>query len=228
MKLKSFGCSHIWGSDLRDCPETPNIYQYSRLTWPALVAQHLNLEYECYAHAGVGNLYIAEHVLAEAEKEPALFVINWTYIDRFDYINPATNSWSTVRPGNTDRDSDLYYRSFHSEYRDKLTSLMQIKLCIDTLERKRIPFIMCNIDSLLFETKWHTSETIIALQKSIWPHILTFDNKNFIEYAKENGHPASAHDHILESGHAACAEYARLHFGIDEIQPIVSVLFKGV
>ena len=205
MKLKSFGCSHIWGSDLiPDNSKTPSLK-----TWPALLAQHFDLEYECFALPGAGNLYIAEQLLTEAEKDPALFVINWTYIDRFDYVDPATNCWATARPGNRDRASDVYYRSFHSEYRDKLTSLMQIKLCIDTLTQKRVPFIMCNTDSLLFETKWHTSEAIKELQKSIQPYILTFDNKNFIEYAKENGHPVSAHDHILESGHAACKFFVK-------------------
>lgn len=218
MKLKSFGCSHIWGSELKDSrAESVNV-RYSNSTWPALLARHLNLEYECNARPGVGNLYIAEQILAAAELEPALFVINWTYIDRFDYIDPGTNIWTTIRPGNNDRTSDLYYRSFHTDYRDKLTSLIQIKLCIDTLTQRKIPFIMCSLDSLLFETAWHTSDTITALQQSIQPHVLNFDNKNFVEYAKENGHLISAHDHVLESGHQACFEYAQLHFGIDKIK----------
>jgi hypothetical protein len=218
MKLKSFGCSHIFGDDLHDVGQTPKPYKYSYLTWPALLAQYLNFDYTSYARAGVGNLYIAEQILAEAELEPALFVINWTYIDRFDYIDPATNNWTTVRPGNKDQASDLYYRSFHTDYRDKLTSLIQIKLCTDTLIQRGIPFIMCNMDMLLFETKWHTSSTIASLQQAIQPHISSFDHKNFVNYAKENGHPVSAHDHVLESGHQACFEYARLHFGIDKIK----------
>lgn len=218
MKLKSFGCSHIWGSELSDSCVDPGQLKHSNSTWPALLAQHFDLEYKCYALPGVGNLYIAEQILTEAEKEPALFVINWTYIDRFDYIDPATNCWTTALPGNQDSASGSYYRSFHTEYRDKLTSLMQIKLCIDTLTQKGIPFIMCNTDSLLFDTTWHTSPAINALQESIKAIMFSFDNKNFIEYAKENGHNASAHDHILESGHVACAEYARLHFGVDKIK----------
>jgi hypothetical protein len=215
MKLKSFGCSHIFGSDHQD--QDPQTLRASQTTWPALLAKHLDYPYECYAQAGIGNLRIAEHVLVHAAQEPAVFVINWTYIDRFDYIHPATNAWASIRPGQTDGTSNTYYRQFHSEYRDKLTSLMQIKLCIDTLTLNNIPFIMCNTDELLFETKWHTSPAINKLQQLIQPHIKTFDHKNFIEYAKEKGHPTSAHDHVLESGHAACAEYAQLHFGIDKI-----------
>lgn len=211
MKLKSFGCSHIFGSDL-----IPNNSKIPSLkTWPALLAQHLKMDYECFAWPGIGNLRIAEQILAQDTKEPALFVINWTYIDRFDYIHPATNTWTTIRPSMADRVSDTYYRLFQSEYRDKLTTLMHMKLCIDTLALNNIPFIMCNTDNLLFETKWHTSPAIIELQRSIESHIKTFNCKNFIEYAKENGHPVSTHDHVLESGHQACADYALLHFGIN-------------
>jgi hypothetical protein len=207
MKLKSFGCSHIFGNDLPDCPVIPKQGQHSRLTWPALIAQHLNLDYECYAHAGVGNLYIAEQILAEAYKEPGLFVINWTYIDRFDYVHPATNGWTTIRPSLTDRVSDTYYRQFQSEYRDKLTTLMQMKLCADTLNQNNIPFIMSYTDSLIFDQSWHINPATSALQAALKNIVFEFDNRNFINYAKENGHPVSAHDHVLESGHRACADY---------------------
>ena len=62
MKLKSFGCSFIFGSELaydgRDSPyATP-----SQLTWPAHLAQHLNYNYQCYARPGAGNLQILEQI----------------------------------------------------------------------------------------------------------------------------------------------------------------------
>ena len=58
-KVKSFGCSFSFGTDLPDI----NNNQPSKLTWPALVANHLDLKYECYAVGGCGNLQILENIL---------------------------------------------------------------------------------------------------------------------------------------------------------------------
>ena len=88
MKLKSFGCSFVFGTDLhddgRDLPKiTP-----SKHTWPALLAQHLGQAYECYARPGSGNLQIWENIANQiTTQESALYVISWTWINRFDYIN---------------------------------------------------------------------------------------------------------------------------------------------
>ena len=63
MKLKSFGCSFIWGSDLPDDGRNLPRATASRLTWPALLAQDLEYEYECHARPGAGNLQITERLL---------------------------------------------------------------------------------------------------------------------------------------------------------------------
>ena len=85
MNLKSFGCSFIFGSELSDDGKNGRYATGSKLTWPAHVARHLNYTYLCYARPGSGNLQIAERTLTHlATNEHALFVINWTYIDRFD------------------------------------------------------------------------------------------------------------------------------------------------
>ena len=109
MNLKSFGCSFIYGSELSDeiiyDPSKHRSPRHSKSTWPAHLARHLNYDYQCYARPGAGNLQIAERVLSHlATNETALFVINWTFIDRFDYFdinNPTrffNNTWSTIMP----------------------------------------------------------------------------------------------------------------------------------
>lgn len=50
MKLKSFGCSFIFGLELSDIGAKSK--KYSQLTWPAIIAQRQGLEYECYARPG--------------------------------------------------------------------------------------------------------------------------------------------------------------------------------
>lgn len=212
MKLISFGCSHTYGSEL---PDSLKLYPgNSNLTWPALVAQKLNLPYSSVAYPGRGNLFIAEQVLNEISQS-AVFVINWTYIDRFDFkdINNKTvqhyagSNWTTCRPGESSDHDTMYYKYFHSEYADKLTSLIQIKACIDVLIQNKKSFIMTCLDDLIFDCNFNTSSAIEYLQDQIRPYITMFDNENFLHYAKTHGFPVTASDHLTAEGHRFCADH---------------------
>jgi hypothetical protein len=208
MQLKSFGCSFIFGSDLADIGpySTP-----SQLTWPALLAQHLEHQYECHARPGAGNLQILEKILNQTSNKDDLFVIGWTWIDRFDYYNPDYNKtrqdWSTIMPVDTNTLAKTYYRELHSEYRDKFTCLSYIKLAIDTLNQKGIPFIMTYMDELLFDQRWHTTPAVLDLQKYIKPHMTTFEGQSFLDWSRAHGYPESAAWHPLETAHQAASEY---------------------
>jgi hypothetical protein len=207
MNLKSFGCSFIFGTDLADDGRDQNYATPSRLTWPALLAQKLNYGYQCYARPGAGNLRTAERTLSQlACNDPALYIIGWTWVDRFDYTQDD-DKWLTLMPGDITAHADYYYRNLHSQYRDKLSTLMSIKLVIDTLRQKGYPYIMTYMDDLIFETKWHTTPAITDLQEYIRPHMTTFDNMNFLDWSRENGHLISKTKHPLESAHASAAEY---------------------
>jgi hypothetical protein len=228
MKLRSFGCSLIYGSELSDehGSLTGLAYtHYSRLTWPALLAQKLNYLYRCHARPGSGNLQIAERVLSQlaADNEIAFYVIGWSFIDRFDYVDkeqPINNNgaslwyidnnpglpWATVRPDNNKECGKIYYRDLHSETRDKLTTLMSIKLIIDTLQQKNYPFIMTYEDGLIFDQQWHTSPAIIALQEYVKPYMTTFDGGTFVDFAKKNRYPITPMGHPLDEAHAAASE----------------------
>jgi hypothetical protein len=217
MNLKSFGCSFIYGSELNDeilnDSSTKQPPEHSKLTWPAHLAQYLDYPYLCYARPGAGNLQIAEKALSHlATDEKALFVVNWTYIDRFDYVdinNPNRwpgSTWSTLMPNDTNVRSEFYYKELHSEIRDKLTTLMCVKLVIDTLLQKNCPFIMTYIDDLMLDQQWHTTPAIIKLQEYICPYMTTFDGLNFQQWSKKNGHPITSIGHPLEAAHAAAGE----------------------
>ena len=65
MIVKSFGCSFVFGTDLPDAASQEVCAKFSRLTWPALIAQHLNFDYQCYAKPGSGNLQILERLLSQ-------------------------------------------------------------------------------------------------------------------------------------------------------------------
>jgi hypothetical protein len=218
MKLKSFGCSFIYGTDLADDGRGFMAATPSQLTWPALLAQFQGVEYECYARPGIGNLQIMSSILSHVGlNDPAKFVINWTWIDRFDYtIEPTrptvrseyidNEAWQTVMPIDTDQRATNYYRDLHSQYRDKLTSLVYIKTAVDSLKEKNIPFIMTYMDRILFETRWQCPGAVKYLQDSIVPYMTQFEDKTFLEFSKEKGFPISETLHPLEPAHSAAFE----------------------
>jgi hypothetical protein len=219
MTLKSFGCSFIFGTDLSDSGMGEPYAKSSQLTWPALLAQSLSKEYQCHARPGSGNLRILEKVLSVASSSTSddIFVIGWSWIDRFDYTVDLTgkdhvydlagnNLWRTVMPVDSNNTAQVYYRDLHSEFRDKLTSLVNIKLAIDSLKQKNISFVMTYIDDLIFDTRWHTTPAILDLQQYIRPYMTCFNNKTFLEFSKEKGFPISETLHPLEPAHQAAFE----------------------
>ena len=213
MNLKSFGCSFIFGSELSDDGRDGPYATPSQLTWPALLSQHLGHQYECHAKPGAGNLQIAEQILIQATgAESALYVVGWTWIDRFDYypVNPKTPSkspWRTIMPIDEDAIAKTYYCDIHSEYRDKLTTLMNMRLVIDILKQKGCPFIMTYMDDLTFDTSRHTTPATVELQDYVCPHMTQFEGKSFLEWSRSRGYPETKMWHPLELAHSAAAKY---------------------
>jgi hypothetical protein len=213
MQLKSFGCSFIFGTDLHDDGRGGPYARASQHSWPALIAQHKKIYYNCFARPGSGNFRILEQVLIQSNDAypEQLFVIGWTWIDRFDYVVYDTdrdkNNWQTLMPVDESKVSDYYYRNLHSQYRDKLNTLICIKQAIDVLLTKQIPFVMTYMDPLIFETNWHTSSAVAELQDFVRPHLITFEGKNFLDWSRDNGYAISATKHPLEDAHRAAATY---------------------
>lgn len=213
--LKSFGCSFIFGSDLPDDGRDGPHAIYSKLTWPALIAKKLDMDYVCYAKPGSGNMRILERVLSHAaSNEKDLFVIGWSWIDRFDYTT-TQDSWQTILPVDTTNQADFYYRHLHSQYRDKLMTLICIRTAIDVLNQKKIPFIMTYMDELMFETEWHTTPAVTDLQQQIRGYMSTFDGKTFLDWSRSHDYPVSKTLHPLEAAHKAGAKYMFSEIGKD-------------
>ena len=219
MKIKSFGCSFIFGSELADEYLVPEnelpAPHFSSLTWPAHLAVHLNCDYSCFAKPGSGNLQIMERVLSHIARAPApaLYIIGWSWIDRFDYVNHQAveytpfGFWKTIMPIDTDAIARNYYKDLHSEYRDKLSTLVCIKSVIDTLIKKNVPFIMTYMDELIFNNEWHTTPAVTELQNYIQPYMTKFDNMTFLEWSRKNNFAESAMQHPLEQAHRSAGDY---------------------
>lgn len=207
MILKSFGCSFIFGTDLADDGRNTSYATRSNSTWPALIAQQLDLDYACYARPGAGNLRILDRLLTQAAcNAHDMFVVNWTWIDRFDYRGENT-WWSTIMPVDQDTRAHNYYRDLHDQFRDKLTTLIYIRTAIDTLQQKQIPFFMTYMDELLFEQEWHCNPSITDLQNHVRPHLHNYNGLNFVDWARQNHYPISDTLHPLEAAHQGAAEY---------------------
>ena len=213
MKLKSFGCSFIFGSDLRDDGRNGPYANGSRLTWPALIADHFGYQYETYARPGSGNLQILERLLCQIDPmDPAVYVIGWTYIDRFDYVDdsfvtpwPGTN-WKTLMPIDEDAVADAYFRNLHYEYSDKLRSLVYVKTAIDCLQQNGCQFVMTYQDPLVLCRKWHMTKGSDQLADAVQPYLKDFEGQTFPHWSRDKGFDFSPAAHPLEQAHRAAAD----------------------
>ena len=206
MRLKSFGCSFTYGSDLADCTDQ----HYSRLTWPALIAKKLDLVYECHAWPGIGNLQIMHRVMQQvSDPKPSVFVINWTWLDRLDYMHPVNESFLTLRPDGDLEEHRLYYKHFYNQYHTVLTNAAWIVSAIAVLQARNIKFVMTCMDPILMETinpNWQDPRSVTMLQDQIGPHLSWFDGKSFLEWSRNKRYPESKRWHPLEQAHRAATE----------------------
>lgn len=209
MIFKSFGCSLIFGTDLPDLA-VGFIRNGSKFTWPAKLAQKKAVDYKCYARAGAGNLQILEQILNQSKSdESATFIIGWSFINRFDYHRPkelTLSPWHTLMPIEQSDLARVYYRDLHSEYCDKLSNLAYIKLAIDTLNQRKISFVMTYMDETLFDRESNVSTAVTDLQDYVKPYMTKFDGLTFLHWSKKQGFPISNTLHPLEAAHTAAAE----------------------
>lgn len=231
MRLKSFGCSFIYGSDLKDCPhgEGRDHPPPSQFTWPALLAARNGLDYECHARPASSNLQILETLLSQTRSDyDAVYVINWTWIDRFGFLSSEASSglhpwnplgWCSILPSADDAVADMYYRHLHSQFRDKLESLVCVKTAADVLIDKNIRFLMTYTDNLMFETEWHVSPAITCLQNYASIHMQDFEKLSYWDWIKTNDFEITEKWHPLEKAHLAAA---------DLMDPVIDAILRRV
>lgn len=198
MKLKSFGCSFVYGSELRDRSRT----------WPGIIADCLALDHENHGIEGAGNLRIMESILNHADPDD-ICVVNWTWIDRFDSINVKNEQWYSIVPSDTDIRADFYYRNLHSQYRDMLTNLVYVKTALGHLDRIGSRWLMTYMDNLMFETvydSWHDSRAVSVLQQEMQSHMVLFQNMTFLQWSRANNYAESRLWHPLDEAHRQAAE----------------------
>lgn len=211
MEVCSFGCSFVFGTELRDAGKedwpgrTP-----SQLTWPAQVANKLGLPYHCRARGGSGNVQILDRLLGElSEHQNSLYyIIAWSWIDRFDHQTSTSNfGWApAITPTGSDSVSTNYYKHYHSDLRDKLITLSCIQTAVSMLQAAKAPFFMTCLDDLTFSQLHQQPPGIIHLQNNVQPWMNAFDGTTFLKWSQEQGFAHGPGGHPLEEAHAAAAE----------------------
>jgi hypothetical protein len=217
--VDSFGCSFVWGTDLHDCPAPawPDQTQPipSAFTWPSLIAKKIGRRHRCWAMGGAGNLSIADRVMSRIKNrissQQILWIINWTYIDRFDVriervIDNNRNVWDTILPNQSDVRSEYYFKHIHDEVRDKFANLMYIYSVIQALTLERIPFVMTYMDPLLLCDRYPMPAPVVFLQDQVRPYLHDFEGLDFLNWSRQQGFAISADNHPLEQAHEAAAD----------------------
>lgn len=219
-RLKSFGCSFIFGTDLHDDNRAGVMALPSNFTYPAHIARHRDLFYSCHARPGAGNFEILNRLIEQlaigkTDKDHSIYVINWTWIDRFSYIDHdrATGrhpynpwGWASIMPVDQGPTATSYYKHLHSQMRDQLSTLISIKCAIDQLLAAQRPFIMTWTDPLIWEKPTQCPHSMEFLQEQIKPYLSDFDGSNFLDWTRTKGFAISDSLHPLEQAHEAAAE----------------------
>ena len=204
--IKAFGDSFFYGSDLLDCPGD-SLITPSQQTWPALVAKKLNLNYKCYAEPGRSNSWIAQQVLRFADAS-SLNVIQWTWIDRWEFYNTVKEEWLTVRPTGADNPlATPWYKYFQNELQDKWHNLNVIHSTHAYLKENNIPFVSHFLDDILLDRKYHCPTYIQGLLTLVDASIKRFpEAQTFLAWSRSNNFAISNNWHPLEEAHAAAAQ----------------------
>ena len=217
-KVIAFGDSFTRGDELGDwnALRQKSPLRSSQFTWPALIAKSLNCDYRCCAIGGKGNQWIGWMAASKIKKD-ILYIVNWTWFERFDYVDVTTDDWTTTHPRHEDKLDHYFYRNLDSDIWNLHRNLQQIHSTISLLKQNNVNFIMTCLDthySLTYNDmrppSLHTAtwiNAISSLQEQVLPHIVDFEGISFLEWSKQNSFKLGPNGHPLEEAHAEAAKY---------------------
>ena len=93
--LHAFGDSYTYGYELSDC-DADGQPGHSSLTYSALSAKHLGMDYKCHAIGHSANNGILRQIkLANIRKEDTCLVM-WSFSVRFAFMFTSEKGWRTI------------------------------------------------------------------------------------------------------------------------------------
>lgn len=211
-QVVAFGDSFTRGDELTNCKDqierkfTKTIH-FSESTWPALVAKQLSADYDCIAVGGKGNQWISYRVSQALRKlKDCLVIINWSWFERFDYIDIAAGQWAVTHPRHEHKLDNYFYKHLDSEQWNCHRNLQQIHSTINLLRNNKTHFIMTCLDPMLH---LHYDETA-SLYSQVKDFIVDFSDYTFLEWAKHKNFAIGPNGHPLEKAHAEAAKYINM------------------
>jgi len=106
------GDSFTFGSELRD---DHNGKHPSQLTYPALTAKRLGMDYHCTAFGGASNSAIRRLTMnaCESHSEIGLVLITWSFLGRYEF--KFDSEWEQISPWSILDDSSEIKKDFKTE-----------------------------------------------------------------------------------------------------------------
>jgi hypothetical protein len=216
MILVAGGDSFIWGSELADSPHG-GANGYSRLTYPARLAQQADMDYICAAYPGNANNAISRMAINACANNPQCgLLVTWTYPQRneFRFIDGwhSINSWHT----NHREFSENYFKHVgDSEYYEIYSLLKEIVFLQYYCERNSIPYLFMTADNHFYQHENYVrshDEDIDNLYDQIdWSNWFwfppgtesneTLTPRGFYQWAVENKYNVGPQGHPLEPAH---------------------------
>lgn len=216
-RVIAIGDSFTRGDELADCPPQTEIDDCaSASTWPALLAQSLDVTYQSCSLGGAGNQWISWQVGCRL-KPDTLYVVNWSWFERFDYVDIDSDLWTTTHPQHEDKLDHYFYRNIDSDIWNLHRNLQQMHSAISLLKQNNSAFIMTCLDTQYNLTyndlrspgpgtiAW--TKAISSLQEQVLPYIVDFEGQSFLEWTKRKHYPIGPNGHPLEKAHAEAAKY---------------------
>ncbi len=179
-RLVAFGSSYTYGDGLPDTFSNNN--NPSRLAWPSVLANELNLECVNMSSRGASNKKIWHDILNFKFKPDDIVFILWAFSNRYTIFN-SKSTFKNLMPSATDDliEADAYYRYIYTEYDSALSSKLYINHANHLILSKNIKVyhLLLNAESKdLFELAGQTIDTIPLLfeesYKKVYP--LSLDN----------------------------------------------------
>lgn len=184
-RLVAFGCSLTYGHGLPDCfipPYDPG-EEPSKLAWPQLVADKLNLECINLSSPGSSNKRIWHNIINfEFEKNDLVFIM-WSYKER-SAILIGPNTVEDLATWIKDKRSMAYYKFLYNDYDSSIQSKLYVSHANLFLKEKNIA-----VYNLITDKKY---KNIFELANNTISHIPLYISDNYInKYPKalDNSHP---------------------------------------
>lgn len=141
-RLVAFGCSITYGHALSDCfiPPYSAGFEPSKLAYPQLIADNLNLECINTSHSGSSNKDIWYKAVTFEFHPDDTVMLQWTYPDRTSIIN-EDNTLTALASWQDDALSKSYYKNFHTDLGTNIDFYMMFNHINFMLQQKGLSVI---------------------------------------------------------------------------------------